>query len=725
MAYPGNPQIPPHNSDFNYAQWVAGTRVSLVNVPWNNDYRDITNKDFDINAYIDSIENAGIVVTDASYAKLSEPIRLDIPFNRAIKYNYLRASNPLQPIEGDEQRDFYYFILAVNYLAPNTTEFVLQLDIWQSFKNSVTFGNCYVERGHVGIANTKNFDNYGRDYLTVPEGVDVGSDMQVIARRNVSIMDIDGYNGLDDFSSTVLVASATDLKAYPGTVAAPELHSAPGGIFNRLPSGASYYVFEGATNFYLWMDAMKVYPWVTQGILSITMIPKPERYGLTAEYEGINAAVAPTGRPRMIKHSLFSNWRASSEILNAIPERYHHLKKFLTSPYMGIELTTFTGTPIGLKPEAWADADCSVIERAALVPPNQRVSISPFKYNAKPGSPTDDAHPVVVPGDPNVGGDDYGDYLDVATLIANFPTLAIVNNNAVGYMASNAHSLAFQHSQADWSQQRALRGNEVSYDQASGAISAATKQAYNSINADALNTMNSNLVGAQHGALQSGKDLVTGIGLGGATRGAPGAIAGAAGGGVNALLSAAQNQISQQGANNAFAIRKSAAEQANRINAGQAGFVRDTNKDLGDWAAKGDYESTVAGINAKVQDAKLIQPSTVGQVGGESMNLIHGKFGFSARWKMIDLASITIIGEYWLRYGYAVRRFAKPKANMQVMSKFTYWKLTETYLTGALPEQFKQAIRGIFEKGVTVWQSPADIGNIDIANNTPLGGITL
>jgi len=38
---------------------------------------------------------------------------------------------------------------------------------------------------------------------------------------------------------------------------------------------------------------------------------------------------------------------------------------------------------------------------------------------------------------------------------------------------------------------------------------------------------------------------------------------------------------------------------------------------------------------------------------------------------------------------------------------------------------FKQAIRGIFEKGVTVWANPADIGTIDIGDNAPLEGVIL
>ena len=42
-----------------------------------------------------------------------------------------------------------------------------------------------------------------------------------------------------------------------------------------------------------------------------------------------------------------------------------------------------------------------------------------------------------------------------------------------------------------------------------------------------------------------------------------------------------------------------------------------------------------------------------------------------------------------------------------------------------MPETYKQAIRGILEKGVTVWSNPNDIGNIDTADNEPLEGIYL
>ena len=52
--------------------------------------------------------------------------------------------------------------------------------------------------------------------------------------------------------------------------------------------------------------------------------------------------------------------------------------------------------------------------------------------------------------------------------------------------------------------------------------------------------------------------------------------------------------------------------------------------------------------------------------------------------------------------------------------------MRETYLARApIPETYKQAVRGIFEKGVTVWTNPFHIGNIDTTVNEPLEGVRL
>jgi hypothetical protein len=216
----------------------------------------------------------------------------------------------------------------------------------------------------------------------------------------------------------------------------------------------------------------------------------------------------------------------------------------------------------------------------------------------------------------------------------------------------------------------------------------------------------------------------------GAGMGALGGPAGAAIGGVGGLASGVMSAMStgiQTGANlDSQNIRNEALNEATRSQIGAGTYMQNSNKQLADWAANGDYENTIAGIQARVQDSRLIQPSTSGQFGGDAMNFNNNTIELSARWKMIDPAHVRSIGDYWLRYGYAVSQFADIPASLMVMTKFTYWKLSETYFYSAVvPEAFKQAIRGIFEKGVTVWANANDIGMLDWADNEPLEGITL
>lgn len=711
--------------DFNYAVWPKDTIVSLVNVPWNNDYRDIVkfSNANSLKVYVDGLESAGTRVTGVSYIKPNTPIRLQIPFNKAVKYNYLRASNPLQPLSGgDVQRDFFYFVTDVRYVAPDTTEFVLQLDVWTSYQFDASFGYCYIERGHIGVANENAFDNYGRDYLTVPEGLDVGGEMQVVTKASKALMAADGTGAGGDLSLIpqaydILVCSTVNLLATDfGTAAAPKLQTAPGGRPFGMPSGASYYVWSGKdTGFSVWLNGMKDKPWITQGIISITMIPRITKYipGFVFNNLGGPTEAPETPIPPAI-YAMMNNWRDNAAFTNYIPDRYSHLKKLFTFPYMAIELTTFTGTPIIVKPESWADANATVMERVSPIPPSQRIAISPYKYNAIPGSPTDSR----IPGLANLpGGDDNGDFVDFATQMSNLPSLAIVNDGAISYMASNMNSIAYQYQSADWAQQRALGSNEVGYDQSSAGMNLANDLTGIGIGADTASTGISNNLEAQR-AIIGGVGAIAG-GVGGGAAGIAGGVGAAAMGGVQAAMniSASQQQLS---------VRNKAAGSSNRAQVNTAGYMRDTNKTLADWAARGDYANSIAAINAKVQDARLTQPTTSGQVGGEMMNIINNHAFISARFKMIDHAAMSVVCEYWLRYGYSVRRFAIIPPNLNVMSHFTYWKLSETYIIAAtMPEGFKQVIRGIFEKGVTVWRSAAYIGVTDPGDNIPVGGFTL
>lgn len=709
-----------YGDDFSYESWTPGTRATLVNVPWNSDYRDVWEygSRAALDAYIDSHETAGIVIDQISYIKPGNPIRIPTPFNVANRFNYIRVSNPIQTA-GDAQKNYYYFITDVRQMNFSTTEIVVQLDVWATWSIDVVFGNCYIDRGHIGIANSQAYTNYGRDYLTIPEGLDIGGEYQTVLRANHAIMSPTSPDELEEDIFNILVVATIDLEQTPGTVNSPNFATAHGGTFAGMPSGATQYLWKSATALQNWLTANTGNPWITQGIVSITIIPPLKDFGISLDWptdDGPTRMPAVKWSPRV--HTMLTNWRSSPDIKAHIDSRYQGLYKLWTYPYMVVELTTFTGSPILLKPESWDDADATVIERINPAAPDQRIAFSPYRYNAAPTTPANDMWiGSAASGSPALG-DDGGDYIDLATYIANFPSLMIVNNAGIAYLASNAHGIAFQHSSADWAQQRALQGNQVSYDQQTGAINTARELTGIGVGADyAQQAVQQNLIATTFG-LSAGGGAASGLAGGGPA----GLAAGAGMAALNALTSGAQSAAMSQSTD----IRSNAANQGNNASNRQAGMVRDTNKSFADFSARGDYQNSIAGINARVQDAKLIQPTTSGQVGGDALNFLNNNVMLSVRIKMIDKAAIRAVGEFWLRYGYPVRQFGRLPTNLQVMTKFTYWKLQETYiLSASMPEPYKQTIRGILEKGVTVWGNPDDIGNIDIADNAPLGGITL
>lgn len=704
----GPPNIYGAGLDFDYSVWTPGTKIDLVNVPWNNDYRDAVKftSQNDLTKYIDSLQSAGIRIENLTYAKPNEDVYLSIPYNRANRYNYLRASNPLMPIEGDIQKDYYYFILNSEQVNPTVTKLRLQLDVFQTYIYDANFGNCYVERGHIGIANDNAFNNYGRDYLTVPEGLDTGGEYQIIHGLAETYIEAS--------SADIIAVSTVDLIASGGTASAPVLISAPGTTFQMLPSGASIYHWNNAVNFRNWMVANSAKPWVTQGIIAVYVVPNIQEYhpafvpNPDSDAEIIGAGAA--GPPTAVIKSMWNNWRDNFK--NYIPPRYRHLEKFLTSPYLFIEVTAYTGNTLLIKPEMWKSKDATFEKRASFFPPNQRVVFSPRGYNY--GGDNDE-----ISGSPS-----YSEHVNFSLQVTNFPTVPVVNNGQIGYLAANANQIAFQRQSADWSQQRALGMAQGQYDVSTGAIRTAQELANIGINADVLQTANMNrTIAAQ--AIANGIGGAFGGGVAGAAFGPAGAALGAGAAGASGIANGISTGI-QTGANDeALAVRNSQASQTVGAQNRQSELSRDTNIDLARFAARGDYANTIAGINAKVQDAQLIQPSTSGNFGGESFNLIWSFGAFYIKWKTLDEAHYRLIGEYWLRYGYAVRAFIKPPQSLHVMSKFTYWKMSETYIVGApMPESHKQALRGMFEKGITLWANPNEIGQIDLADNHPLEGIS-
>jgi hypothetical protein len=713
---------------FNYAVWSANTTVTLANVRWDNTYKDVVTFGAGGNPalwrqrldnYIDNLSGPVTMTTGVTYAAFGRPIRLQIPFEVANTYNYLRAYNPAQPLAGggDRGRAYYYFVVGVNYIAPDTTELLIQLDAFASFGPDTAFGNIHVDRGHLGIANESAFAGQGRDFLTVPEGFDLGNEYVVNKYWSMQVGSARFNNeaiGFKDYA--IMVVSSTALDEDPGTVDAPKLSSAQGSEMENLPNGAEIYLFNTLEHFKLYMEAMKDKPWVTQGIMEIRAVPRLQRYDVQLESKqiaGLPIDRILAGTLKSKKTAVVEDWRNKV----SMPARYAKLFKLWTYPYMVVEMTSNTGTPLVLKPECWQDDHMDVVEVPHFAPPNARLGFYPYRYNVDTSTPVqEDADGIIHDG---------GEHYAMMTGIMNFPAFSVVNNGYMMFAASNANNIAYQHSSADWSQQRALAGADTAANQASSSMLNANNQTAYAQGGALANTNIANEAQTNHMMVNGAFGVAGGIARG-AAMGPMGALTGGASGALNWAQSGLNTAIDMNARNQSLGANNAMTSNMLGSNMDNAGYVRDTNKALAEFSAQGDYANAIAGINAKVQDAKLTQPTTAGQVGGDAFNLATYRWGVDLKVKMLQPQVMAAIGEFWLRYGYAVNRFTKMPASLMVMDKFTYWKCKEVYVTDAdCPETFKQTLRGIFEKGVTVWNNPNDIGNVDTATNTPLAGVQI
>ena len=92
---------------------------------------------------------------------------------------------------------------------------------------------------------------------------------------------------------------------------------------------------------------------------------------------------------------------------------------------------------------------------------------------------------------------------------------------------------------------------------------------------------------------------------------------------------------------------------------------------------------------------------------------------------MIDPASVLRQGDMWARYGYTVNSSINGFPDkLKCMDRFTYWKCLDVRVKSSqCPQVFVETIRGILEKGVTVWHKPLDEGEFldDVmVNNAPI-----
>lgn len=742
-------------NEFSWAQWTPNTELKLCNVTWDSSYRDIVKfvSRETQQTYFEGL--VGQTCAPGTMHKPTEPVLIEMPFNQASNWNYLVAYNDYPELE--TPRYWYYFIQSVEYVNAHTTRLYLMLDVWQSFQFDITIGSSYIVRGHIGVANEHQFDDYGRTYLALPEGLDTGSEM--VAKNQIFHNLVGKSDIYNDYDYGVFVVSTTDMQSDPGTTESPTLKTAGGSSLEGQANGTSIYYMD-ADAFATFMPFVSEYPWVSQGIVSIYMVPRLDDDFIESSMYRVKTILGKnvgTGTPYQTLNVYGSNVAMKSTLrykdmtfgsnfrnLFNIPERYRNLKKLLCYPYCVIECSCLNGTVITYRPEDVQSNDFILRRTFCLAPNGCRWNFYPVGYN-EAGAQTIE-HPLSGNDGLPIDG---GEMLNASFGISNMPTFATVNNGAQLALANSAYTRAYAQQSAEWTYTKAQMGlNQAGELTRLGQGQAATMNALNrgQRNASAALQQNQNTASSVlQNAYQAGmNNFMRNVNFGTAAAGGVVTAAGGnlfgglqqiAGAGVNAYVADtqttmgidmrdAQTRLANNGIAQSTGIANTYGSAAVGAQNQYAGEVYDVNRRYGMAAATGDYRNTIAGINAQVQQMQLTPPTTSGAIGGDPFNLANGIFGVLVRFKTCAPSALAAVGEYMLRYGYFIQRFLTPPASLMCMTHFTYWQMQECYIRGTLPEQYRMTIKGMFEKGTTVWASPNDIGVLDWADNDPLPGIS-
>ena len=690
--------------------WPVGTKLRLLSVPWDEGYRDVVawTSASQRDAWFESqyaSQQAGTWTSDRfNYLRPGEPVAVPVPYSTAYRYNYLAVTNPMQPVDDEgAERTFYYFVTGVTYLAPQTSLLDVQLDVMTTFAGDVTLGRAFVERGHVALANENaRGDLTGQklnDYLSIPEGIDVGS-QYVPCHREVI-----GYMGKTaDRAPKIVILSTANLAADPGTITSPNLNVADGQDADCLPTGCNVYWIHAA-EMKRFMAEMQDKSWVAQCILSIYLFPGPLlSAGPEVKLFGGDFTMHFLGETETFGADS-EVYAQTTDVIGKLDEglgSYADLAKLHAYPYSVIEATTLTGNPVYLKPQLVNGNTLDWYWLGAALMPFARACFFARNYGTPYAMADVEYSFFGIDGNEHMGLIPAGDFMDSAVWVLDFPQFAIVNNNYITYLASTANTRAYQYESAGWMLDRSNASAAAAYQNMMYASENVGRQA--DIRGEAM--------ARQYGINAAGTMLGVAI---------PDL------GGTGNILNVAGNLASAavQGAttlNNLTALGDATTSTRTMM-----GNVAENNRNLAEYANQGDYQNRVAGIDATVQDAALRPPSTVGQMGGNGFNWKNGLGIIQLTWKTISGAALAAAGDYFRRYGYAVRRWLPlgEVSSLLCMSHFAYWKVLETTVTAAhANESERQTIRGVFEKGVTLWATPEDIGTTSLAENHPIAGFS-
>ena len=393
---------------FDYTRWIAGTKITLTNVLWNGDYKDVVkfdnNKERD--EYFDNLEDRYFIPLKSNQrivpdAKSYNYVDLPIPYDVAARFNYIIVDIPIATSEAqmidyesaDGVRRWYFFLEDISYAAPNNTTCYVSLDVWTNFINDVLIKYMVLERGHAPISVTDT-DAYlanpitNSKYLLAPD-VDFGGEQ---ITRDARYIPFGNGRKYVCFASTVAPWNLQNM----GTIAHPaESNFTPPTYFNAdfragFQFGVNGYGFGNGSDYNnLRSFADNNSDNLLNNNLSVYAIPSDERNTFLADVKSICPQFLRTivacfvvdenmisiGAAHSIaNHNVYevsgNEYEIGGFYINKsmfdYPEKYQRYAKLYTYPYATMEISDNNGKSVDVRIENTGDIKAYVISSVAF-----------------------------------------------------------------------------------------------------------------------------------------------------------------------------------------------------------------------------------------------------------------------------------------------------------------------------------------------------------------------
>ena len=759
-------------NEFDYSRYNAvQMRLTLCSVPWDMGEAHVGNRTIsgignvvffeskdEREAWFAAIPDDECYRFETKFKELHRNNEIDvpIPFDVASKYNYLVVeyslfANDGSPVEYEDDtglRRWFWFVREVEFIAPNSTKLHLMVDAWQTFIYDLDVTGMVLERGHAPMVKT-SADYYLENPLE--RCGDLLSEDAINPNANEVSYAAGEYIFNAGTMKAVIISTANPVSGSWGTKAADTWRCDGRRHFTQdgLPSYCAFAFNASSFNTFV-TNVQTSYPQFAQTIQAICFVSS-DLLTLGSSFTFADVSC-----------NLISSEYKANTVLKlstsqfGYSDKYKQIAKLYTYPYAYIELTDERGNITEVRIES-TDGSIKIESCLSLVYP--WLNIATHLTSTGRGSRRTVSFKGITTRNMPIKGDwykticewnipvfgtvqdakvhndyathfnreqaeiaytnEYDSELAKATTATTIAGLQVTANDAnvaanVALVTANATAdNALTSVNTANSRQYILdtRNNTITAENQRASVAASSNNSHAAVSA-LTNAISLNIPGAIGAVADSSIDSA--------------AIYSNAAITVNQTDTQADSEIDYNFATRDSAMQQTTAKKNNQVTNIQT--LRDNNDSLTTGTANAAANLTTANagrtrntalnaVSNQVMQSGLEAPRQYGEMANGNTASTR-PMGMFANIVTQDRYSICYAGDTMLRYGYAYNRYWEFDGDWNVCDKFTYWKLSDFWVTNLhIPDMYVDRIRFFLFGGVTVWRKPEDIGVTDIYDN--------